>query len=51
MYVRTYRRNFSEDGIQEIGRNDTFLQCTSAHLTSFAVLVDASGAGETVSTM
>ena len=39
---------FSTDGItQSSTTNSTFVQCTSTHLTSFAVLVDASG--ETVS--
>ena len=36
--------SFSSDGITQIKRNNrTFVQCTSNHLTSFAVLVDASG--------
>ena len=38
-----YRGNFSDDGIKQIGINGSYFQCTSAHLTSFAVLVDASG--------
>ena len=43
--------NFSDDGIEQVGRNGSYIQCTSAHLTSFAVLVDVSGEGqdETVS--
>ena len=37
---------FSTDGItQSSTTNNTFVQCTSTHLTSFAVLVDASGEG------
>ena len=35
--------SFSTDGIDQIRRNNTFVQCTSDHLTSFAVLVDVSG--------
>ena len=39
---------FLTDGItQTSATNSTFVQCTSTHLTSFAVLVDVSG--ETVS--
>ena len=38
-----HRGNFSDDGITQIGINGSYFQCTSAHLTSFAVLVDASG--------
>ncbi|XP_065911114.1 adhesion G protein-coupled receptor L3-like [Dysidea avara] len=34
---------FSEEGVQQIGSNKSFVQCTSSHLTSFAVLVDATG--------
>ena len=35
---------FSTDGItQSSTTNSTFVQCTSTHLTSFAVLVDLSG--------
>ena len=34
---------FSEEGIQQIGNNGSFVQCTSSHLTSFSVLVDATG--------
>ena len=35
---------FSTDGItQSSTTNSTFVQCTSTHLTSFAVLVDVSG--------
>ena len=38
------RGRFSMDGIaQGITTNSTFVQCTSTHLTSFAVLVDTSG--------
>lgn len=44
-----YRRNFSENGIVQLGSNSTHIQCTSTHLTSFAVLVDASGEVESVS--
>ena len=41
--------SFSTDGISQSGTiNDTIVQCTSTHLTSFAVLVDTSG-GEAVS--
>ena len=37
---------FSTDGIsQSSTTNSTFVQCTSTHLTSFAVLVDTSGGG------
>ena len=35
---------FLTDGITQTSEtNSTFVQCTSTHLTSFAVLVDASG--------
>ncbi|XP_065910282.1 uncharacterized protein [Dysidea avara] len=37
------RRMFSDDGIEQLGSNGSSFQCTSSHLTSFAVLVDASG--------
>ena len=42
-YCLFYRGNFSDFGIVETGSNSTHIRCTSAHLTSFAVLVDASG--------
>ena len=36
--------SFSTDGIEQRSlSNDTFVQCTTTHLTSFAVLVDTSG--------
>ena len=36
--------SFSTDGLTQSGTtNSTFVQCTSTHLTSFAVLVDTSG--------
>ena len=36
--------NFSTDGIiQSEATNNTFVQCATTHLTSFAVLVDLSG--------
>ena len=36
--------SFSTDGItQSSTTNNTFVQCTSTHLTSYAVLVDTSG--------
>ena len=42
--------SFSTDGItQSITTNNTFVQCTSTHLTSFAVLVDTSGGTASVS--
>ena len=42
--------SFSTDGItQSNTTNSTFVQCTSTHLTSFAVLVDMSGDNESVS--
>ncbi|XP_065903420.1 uncharacterized protein [Dysidea avara] len=37
------RGQFSEDGIQQIGSNRSFVQCASSHLTSFTVLVDTTG--------
>ena len=41
--------SFSTDGITQVNTtNNTFVQCTSTHLTSFAVLVDASGGSESV---
>ncbi|XP_065901690.1 adhesion G protein-coupled receptor E2-like [Dysidea avara] len=36
---------FSTDGVTLITSNSTFYQCSSNHLTSFAVLVDVSGDG------
>ena len=38
---------FSIDGITVTITNSTFVQCTSNHLTSFAVLVDVSGVSYT----
>jgi len=36
--------SFSTDGITQLSTtNSTFVQCRSEHLTSFAVLVDATG--------
>ena len=36
--------SFSTDGISQSGTiNNTIVQCTSTHLTSFAVLIDISG--------
>ena len=43
---RNVSGRFSTDGITQSGTtNSTFVQCTSTHLTSFAVLVDTSGGG------
>ena len=43
-YSNSSRRGqFSEDGIQQIGSNESFVQCASSHLTSFCVLVDSTG--------
>ena len=42
--------SFSTDGIaQSSTTNNTFVQCNSTHLTSFAVLVDTSEDNESVS--
>ena len=39
---------FSTDGIiQSDTTNNTFVQCSTTHLTSFAVLVDVSGVSVT----
>ena len=46
MYDSTSEQSgsFSTDGITQLGTtNSTFVQCRSEHLTSFAVLVDATG--------
>ena len=41
---------FLTDGITQSNiTNNTFVQCTSTHLTSFAILVDTSQTGESVS--
>ena len=45
-YIRSMTNQsgrFSTDGISVTAANSTFVQCTSNHLTSFAVLVDVSG--------
>jgi len=46
MYDSTSEQSgsFSTDGITQLSTsNSTFVQCRSEHLTSFAVLVDATG--------
>jgi len=41
--ISYFRRGWSTEGVTTIGINDSFVQCKSSHLTSFAVLVGASG--------